>query len=175
MIVTARKDIQTKIFFLFILDVCTFVLIYYVGHNFLHSFICFFALLLYILHFWFVSGKSICFDQNGCTVNFLFYKKTYCWSELKIKSIEKHNMVFGFDVPSELTCIIFSKKKYFKPKFISPATYCELVPFCFDFIYLNLIPQNYDAEKLPTNYSVYPVDEQLFYSKMKEWNIELEK
>ena len=106
-------------------------------------------------------------------VTFLSYKKAYRWDELKVKHIEKYNMVLGSNVPPELTCIIFSKKKYFKPKFINPSTYCELVPFCIDFIYLNLIPKNYEAEKLPTNYSTYPVDEQLFYSKMNEWNINL--
>lgn len=175
MIVTARKDVKTKIVLLFLMDVFLFILISYIGHNFLYSFVCFFLFLIYILYFWFVFGKSIYLDQNGCTVNFLFYKKTYCWNELKVKHIENHSMIFGFDIPSELTCAIFSKKKYFKPKFISPSTYCEFHPFNFSFIYLNLIPRNYDAENLPTNYSAYPIDEQLFYSKMKEWNIEFEK
>lgn len=175
MIVTARKDVKTKIVLLFLMDLFMFFFSYFALQDLFISFTIFFIVFLIIFNIFLASGRTINLNQNGCEIKFLFVKKTYFWNELKVKKIENHSMIFGFDIPSELTCAIFSKKKYFKPKFISPSTYCEFHPFNFSFIYLNLIPRNYDAENLPTNYSAYPIDEQLFYSKMKEWNIEFEK
>lgn len=175
MFVAPTNYTKQKLIMLVFIDLFMLFFSYFALQDLLISFTIFFIVFLIIFNIFLASGRTINLNQNGCEIKFLFVKKTYFWNELKVKKIEKHNMIFGFDVPPELTCIIFSKKKYFKPRFISPAMFCELVPFCFDYIYLNLIPENYDMEKLPTNYSVYPVDEKLFYSKMKEWNIELEK
>lgn len=76
--------------------------------------------------------------------------------------------------PYELRYAIFSKKKYFRPQKAVPTSVGLLIPFSFDFTYLNLVPKNCEISKI-SQFITYPIDEDLFYSKLEEWNVEFDK
>ena len=39
----------------------------------------------FVLRFWIGMGRTLIITRQGCTVQFLWYKRNYCWSELKTK------------------------------------------------------------------------------------------
>ena len=50
---------------------------------------------LIALKMWVVYHRTIKMDKDGCTVSFLWFKKTYLWDELKTKHVENYDQRIG--------------------------------------------------------------------------------
>lgn len=69
-------------------------------------------LIAFIFVFWASSCRTIIMDSEGCSVRFLFIKKTYKWTELNAEMIQYDGML-GYRDPY-LEGIVFCKKIRFE-------------------------------------------------------------
>ena len=122
-----------------------------------------------IVMFVFSSGRTVSLDENGCTICFLWIKKTYAWSEMKTKRIERFSLPSMWDryqYPYPKSAI-FAPYKVFKFKLmIRPWHYVWLHPF--SFIYINF------PQKTVSHVKDCEIDEEEFWLKMKEWGVTID-
>ena len=114
--------------------------------------------------------KKIDINKNGCSVKFLFFKKTYTWDMLKTKSIEHYGQrLFGRINSYEKGCVFSVKKNFHTPEIMGISSYLFscINPFRF-FVVLF-------SSKDSKGSGLFEVDEQLFMEKMNEWGIELQE
>ena len=118
------------------------------------------------------TGRRIIMDEQGCTVCLGKLQKTYTWTELKTKRIEKHylpSMMKGYYHCPYRDEAIFAPHKIHKPRFIRGNLYSSLLhPFSCIYVHFSV------GEKWTTG-RYYEVDEQEFRAKMKQWGVELEE
>lgn len=126
-----------------------------------------------ILRFWVAVGRVLVFDENGCTVKFLWFSRSYTWEELNTKHIVDMKNLLGYRQPYSAGAI-FSTKDVRIPKLLMPAYYCAYVhPFEFFFVYFD---PKLPCEKWDTPpFRVYVVDENDFLSHMENWGVELHR
>lgn len=119
--------------------------------------------------------RTIEFDENGCTVKFLFLKKKYTWAKLKIKRLEKYEIQYPIPDNSQnkgTRVAVFSPHKFLKPKSLLPVAYF-FIPFINPYTYIFINLTGNDNNPVPKGY--YEYDENEFMQKMKEWNVEFEE
>ena len=118
--------------------------------------------------------RSLYFEEDGVTVRFAFYQKKYQWSDFVIKRMEYYGWK---SQDGTLRVITYERGAYFCPykirKKVGEPPALALTPHLFSLVYVNFVPS-----PRPKNfYGVpisYPVDEEIFLAKMKEWGVELE-
>ncbi len=137
-------------------------------------------LTLFCLKGFVISLRDFYFDEKGCTIKFLFFKKTITWDSFKVKRIEKfvHKGKFLFidlGTREHYKYAVFYPHRMLKFNKMDLYDYVYLLcMFPFSLVYVDLISAESKSEKRYRS-PEHPVDEQLFYSKMEEWNIKLEK
>ena len=140
------------------------------GASFLFSVL--YQIPLMILSFlYFISiGRILYFDEKGCTIQLLRYKKAIPWNCLKYIQIEAYPGRSTYRSPYE-KAILFSTRKIHKHKWLKPSVYGLFFPISFFYVYfLPSAPLETDAlhPKYPLEFCC---DEQFFMSKLREWNI----
>ena len=121
------------------------------------------ASILYII--W-IGGRETILEEQGCTVKLLFIKRFYAWDEFKTKCIIEHeHLLCGGE--AFIRCAVFTKKKKFKKPKIFSMVLRTLIPRSLSYIVIGIGP----AERLNKSH----IDEELFYEKMNEWGVTLEK
>ena len=120
----------------------------------------------------FVVGRTYRYSQEGCTISFLFYRKSYVWEELQIKKYEKD---FIFPVGTGMGAsyggadgVFFSVKPYKYKKSGSPITSSEIFQPSKFYV---LFPHEMKKHSIIP----YPVaDRDKFLGLLKEWGVEIE-
>ena len=140
------------------------------GASFLFSVL--YQIPLMILSFlYFISiGRTLYFDEKGCTIQLLRYKKAIPWNCLKYIQIEAYPGRSTYRSPYD-KAILFSTRKIHKQKWLKPSVYGLFFPISFFYVYfLPSAPLETDAlhPKYPLEFCC---DEQFFMSKLREWNI----
>lgn len=126
-----------------------------------------------VVRWWIAIGRTLIMKAEECTVQFLWYRRTYRWTELKTKRIEDYTNRLGYRDPYT-SGAIFCKKQIKKQSKWKPATYSMFVhPFSFFFVYFDphIQYQKWDY-RCP---DIYVVEETEFRKNMAEWNVELEE
>lgn len=126
------------------------------------------VLQLYMLRMYFIYGRTIRVDADGCTVKFLLFKKFYRWSDLKTKRIEDYRQRLGRYDPYAKG-VVFSKKENFRtPQSLTLSLYLQFCLNPFRFFFVLFKPANKNGS------GAYEVDEQEFLEKMAEYGVELD-
>ena len=167
MVVQASKEYSFMVAFLFLVIVAFFCILASMGNNLLFPCIVI-ALLLFIeFRFWVAVGRTLTFDENGCTVSFLFLKKHYSWTELRTKRILNYQNAIGYRDTYE-EGVIFSSKKIKTPLKQKPAQYSFLLhPFCFFFV--NFTPTTPYSKWVNIMRGLYEVDKDTFLEKFSQY------
>lgn len=124
-----------------------------------------------VVRYWIAACRTLIMNEDGCTVQFLWYRRHYKWSELETKDIEDYTNSFGYLEPYKGGAI-FSRKKSKKPAWLMPFDYSFLFhPLCFFFVYFDpRIHFNKWDYRCP---DLYVVDEATFRVNMSKWNVEI--
>ena len=136
------------------------------------------ALIMYpfMINVWIAFGRTIVMGKDGCTVEFLFFKKFYKWEDLKTKRYEyTENILPPFERGSPYTHgILLSPRNISKKSSLKLATRCYFSPFPFSFIYVYFYPDNM-TERPPNAYPIYYVtNEQEFRAALVSWGVFLD-
>lgn len=109
-----------------------------------------------------VIWRVIILDKYGCTVKLFGYKRTYQWSELSIKRIEKNK---------QDEWIFFSVNPVKKSIGTDPFAYCMFRhPLtCFYVMFV----QEQSETVIPKKGRVAGCRKEVIMDKMKEWNVRL--
>lgn len=120
-----------------------------------------------------ITGREIVMDVDGCTICFLCFQRRYAWDELVTKRVEDYGGRVTYRSPYSRAAI-FSPKSIKKPRWMKPMEYM-MVPFHSPFFFIHFLPLRKDlySDKLNGWPLVSCIDETLFVSKMKEWNIDI--
>ena len=130
------------------------------------------TLTIYFIFNVFVVGRTYRYSQEGCTISFLSYRKSYVWEELQIKKYEKD---FIFPVGTGMGAsyggadgVFFSVKPYKYKKSGSPITSSEIFQPSKFYV---LFPHEMKKHSIIP----YPVaDRDKFLGLLKEWGGEIE-
>lgn len=128
-----------------------------------------------VVRAWIAMGRTLIMNAEGCTVQFLWYRRTYRWTELKTKRIEDYTNRFGYRDPYTAGAI-FCKKQIKKQSRWKPGSYSArfyVHPFSFFFVYFD--PHIPAQERKYQMSDIYVVEEAEFRKNMAEWNVELEE
>lgn len=166
-----KPSLRSKIETIFIAIVGVFLcFVIYDPDYILAISITFVAYELFVLKAWAVYHRTIKMDKDGCTVSFLWFKKTYLWDELKTKHVEKnYDQRIGNRYWYYKKGVVFSKKENFKtPEFLDIFAYMNvcLNPFSFFVVLFKPDPPKESA-------GIYEVDEAEFMAKMEEFGVVL--
>lgn len=109
-----------------------------------------------------VIWRILIFDQYGCTVKLLMFKRTYRWDEMKVKRLESNK---------KEEWVFFSVKSVNKSKNSDPFSYCIFRhPFtCF---YVNLRVEKPDTIFTQAT-QITECNKEEFLRKMEEWGVKL--
>ena len=137
------------------------------------SFIIFMTLINIILvRYWISIGRTLIMNEEGCTVKFFWYSRTYSWSELETKQIEDYTHSYGGRQPYKAGAIFYHKQTK-KPSWLPPDGWSVFLhPFSFVFVLFNPHVEYKAAVAYPYP-DAYLVEETEFRKKMAEWNVEL--
>ena len=170
-------NITAVVFFVIIWPVLWFAVIIKGTESMANRLIPFFVCLLFgvyvFIKFEVFHFRKLEFDENGCTVKFLFLKKKYTWEKLKIKRLEKYESQYSmYQYGNGTKVAVFSPHRFLKPKSLLPVSFV-IIPFVnpFNYIFINLTGN--DNNPVPKGY--YEYDENEFVQKMKEWNVEFDE
>ena len=131
------------------------------------------------VRYWVATGRTIIMDSEGCTIQFLWYRKCYTWDQLKTKRFADYKHSLGYKA-SYIAGAEFSPNMVRKPKWLKPVEYCALIhPVSFFFVTFKPADDLLkNARQYPSTTQfpcIYMVDEMAFRDKMKEWNIQLQE
>lgn len=140
------------------------------------NFLGFFLLIpcVQLIRHWVAFGRIITLNEEGCSIQFLCWKRTYLWSVLKTKRVEYTADCWGHE-DGYTWSVIFSKKYIKRPMKLKPLTYgVYLHPFSFVFLHFDFELPNKKG-RMKDRDNIYIVDEERFREKMREWNVSLEE
>jgi len=127
------------------------------------------------------SARTFVMDENGCTVKFLWLKKTYTWRDMKTKQYVTYDACLESNSPCNQAAE-FSIKQVRIPKSMKAHTYCWLFhPFSFVFVYFPPRKDYYADRSFSARLDrsrcsiIYEADEEEFRSKMNVWGVEMEE
>ena len=117
--------------------------------------------------------REIVMDAEGCTIYFLCVRHQYAWEKLVTKQVEDYGDRVTYKSPYD-RAVIFSTKVLKKPAWMKPMEYM-LVPFHPPFFFVHFFPGDkmLYSDRLNGWPLISCIDESLFMSKMKEWNIDI--
>ena len=183
MIVKYSDDVKFQVFgigFSIVLVIILFILKFYQNLNlsekiFLIS--SFVFLIIFYIKCAISIGRTIILNENGCTITFLKYKKTYGWDKFCVKRLESYREPITV-IPRgsfKWNGVILYSHNTIKPKNFNPELYSLFFAiFPFSYIFISLVPTK--VEKYHASYArlKFQVNEDNFLSKMREWNVEIE-
>ncbi len=161
-------------YFVIIFLIIIFLVLLYVdkGASLLFSILYQTPIIIISLLYYIEIGRTLYFDEKGCTVSFLWYKKTIPWGRLKYIQIESYQGRITYRSPYD-KAILFSTRKIHKHKWLKPTVYGIFFPTSFFYIYFFPdVPLETDAlhPKYPLEFCC---DEKEFMDKLKEWNVHM--
>ena len=113
-------------------------------------------------------GKTLLFDENGCTVSFGKYKKIYSWKDFEYIRYYDYSKP-KFRSEGLVGGIVFSKKPI-NLKRMTLNSYYGFHPF--SFVYVTFI--NEKRSQLQTYRDAYTAPKEEFVNKLKEWGVEVQ-
>ena len=129
---------------------------------------------LIILRFFITTSRTIIMEQEGCTIKFLWAKKTYRWDQLQTKKVINLTDYHGTYV-HHARCAVLSPLYVKNPFKLMPLEYNtfylppNLSIWGYFFVYLDSKPK-----ELKVSDNTYVVNETEFVRLMKEWNVDVE-
>ena len=167
MVVKTSKGFSFIVAFLFLCIVAFFFMLTSIGNSVLFPCIAAAVLLFMVFRFWVAVGRTLTFDDNGCTVSFLFLKKHYTWETLRTKCVVNYQNAIGYRDPYNQG-VIFSSKKVRLPLKQKPSQYSFLLhPFCFFFV--NFTPATPYSIRVSVMRGLYEVDKDPFLEKFSQY------
>lgn len=122
---------------------------------------------------WIVFGRTLFFDQNGCSIKFLCFKKKYSWDELKTKRMENFSNSVGYREQPFVSGVVFCPHQVKRPYWIKPASF-NFVFHSFDFFFVYFSQPNVFDKQTNAYTPIYLVEKELFLEKLKQWNVAIE-
>ena len=167
MVVKTSKEFSFMVAFLFLCIVAFFFILASMGSSILFPCIAAAVLLFIASRFWVAVGRTLTFDDNGCTVSFLFLKKHYTWEALRTKCVANFPNAIGYRDPY-VQGVIFSSKKVKIPLKQKPSQYSFLLhPFCFFFV--NFTPTTPYSKWVYVMRGLYEVDKDTFLESFSQY------
>ena len=130
------------------------------------------VLLPYTLVWWFVFGKTIVLDEEGCTIKFFCFQKRYLWSDFQTKQYAKYSGSFRRYSLPYASGAEFCLKSQRKKKTMGFDAYSFFHPWTFFFVFFSECDSK---DRIKMWYSYYVVNESEFRSKLQEWGVEMEE
>lgn len=127
-------------------------------------------IVFWILRFCISVGRTLIFDENGCTVKFLWFSKSFKWEELKTKKIVDLKDALGYRQPYTAGAM-FSIRHVRLPGWLALSDYCVFV-HPFEFIFVNFDTEH-NYKKWDPPFEFYIVNEDEFMTHMEDWGVEL--
>ena len=131
--------------------------------------ICAFKLLM-------IYGSTLTMDENGCTLDFLWIRKKYLWSDLKTIRVEdlRATIYATHDSSGYEKCIVFSTKARIKPFiYATPNFRYDFFGTHFKTFFVYFVKYNKDGKR-NDNGTLWSCEEEEMLAKLKEWGIEPE-
>ena len=112
-------------------------------------------------------GRSIAYDEKGCTIRVGKWERFYGWEELTVKRLEPAHL--GLRSPYRYGGVFFAVCKVHKPKLCDPCLYAMLFcPVACFWVYF--VPDS--AQGTP---GIYEVNRETFLGCLKAWGIPLDE
>ena len=124
-----------------------------------------------------VYGMTLTMDENGCTLDFLWIRKKYLWSDLKTIRVEdlREALYATPDSSGYEKCIVFSTKARIKPFIYATPHFRYDFLFRIHFKTFVVYFVKYDKEgKRCHSDALWACEEEEMLTKLKEWGIEPE-
>ncbi len=130
--------------------------------------IAFLLIFLPVLVILIAHGRTFEFSELGCTVSFLWFKKTYKWSDIVVKAYMSCENVHDKMLYYKFAAV-FSARHISNPITLHPGNYAFLHPWSFIYVYL------IDADDPKREGVSYEADRSEFLSKLEEWGVTLDE
>ena len=118
----------------------------------------------------FVGNETLILSEAGIVIKDGKYKRQYLWDELPVKRINANCVNLGRGINKYHECIVFSKSRFLRPRFLNPV-YIKMLfnrsVFC---IYL----KNGDEKSKNIECFQGAIEKDIIVEKLKEWHVELE-
>ena len=164
----SNNSIKRLIAILFCIEVGVTLLLMQISHSILISVISLGVLATWTIKYWILVDRKIDMDSVGITVRFLWYSKTYPWTQIRIvRSFECKN-AFGYRIPY-IKGIEISSKQISRPSWIKPLQY-GLFYRPFSYIVLHFPPVTQPAVSY---YPIYEVNPDTLYEFLRERNLKI--
>ena len=129
-------------------------------------------LFLFTLCVYVSVGRTFTMNQEGCTISFLCFRRTYRWSEFRTIRLMKYtpDVLHGF--PYSEGCVFLKKRKKLHPKLVTEYS-VFIRPFSFIYVYFK--PEK-ELKKWHQSYlPKYEIEKTTFMQKMHEWNVAVQE
>lgn len=123
-----------------------------------------------ITRYWILAGRIIHIDSIGITVRFLWYRKTYLWTQVKTVRVFECKDAIGYRLPYTRG-IEISKKIVSRPSWMQPMQFGFFF-HPFSYIVIHFPPSEKPPIKLPPLYEVNP---DRMFELMNTWGIRIDR
>jgi hypothetical protein len=122
----------------------------------------------FIYSFYITHGRTLIFNEAGCTVRFRGEDNHIPWNDIVVKRVEPQH--WGGNREYTKGCVFFSLCPTKKNPRTDPASYALLHPNTCFWVYFKSDGQGTS----PNTPGIYEVDKNHFLGQLKEWGVELE-
>ena len=148
---------------------CFLFMMYVWTYSVLVALLCGVPLLLLVGLYWLSTGRTLIFNEDGCTIRFLCFKKLHRWEALEEKAVADYKDNSMHTIPYH-GGVVFSARKSSRERSSHPIYFSAFRPFSSFYVFFH-------ADHVPSTQSyvkLYTVDENLFREKMNHWGIILD-
>lgn len=125
--------------------------------------------LLLLTSYGIAVGRTIIYEEDGCTIKLGKIERKVAWEELAIKRIEPPHL--GLRVQYRYGAAFFSLHKTFKPRYCDPCLFCMLFhPFSCFWVYFLQSGIKQSTESTP---GIYEVNREDFLKQLNSWGVNL--
>lgn len=123
-----------------------------------------------VVRYFVTTFRTICMNEQGCTISLWNYRRTYLWEELSMKRLEGEHL--GLRIPYHSGGVFFSVHPVKKPRILDPCEYCMFMhPLTCFYVYFSpnvRLRQGYDQ------IDPYVAERKAFLHLLETWGVELE-
>lgn len=126
------------------------------------------VLFLFTFRIYVSVGRTLTMNQEGCTISFLCFRRTYKWSEFRVIRLIKctPDVLHGF--PYSEGCIFLRKRKKLHPDLVTEYS-IFIRPYSFIYVYFK--PEKELKKWYESYLPKYEIEKNIFMDKMHEWNV----
>ncbi len=126
------------------------------------------VMIIFALRIYVSVGRTLTMNQEGCTISFLCFRRTYKWSEFKAIRLIKcmPDVLHGF--PYSEGCVFLKKREKLHPELVTEYS-IFIRPFSFVYVYFK--PEKELKKWYESYLPRYEIEKVIFMEKMRKWNV----